>query len=205
MDEEVAKDDLDGKEPMEASPEEWLDEHGHVLFGYALARVRNREIAEDLLQETLVAAIRAVDSYRGQSTVRTWLVGILRNKIMDHFRQDKRVQLANGMDKIGEAATEDFNQNQVWATELLKWPNDPSGTLVEQEFWNVFENCLEKLPPLLFSAYSMREIDSCETTEVCDVLGITPTNLSVRLFRARMLLRRCLEQNWFGKPDSNTT
>ncbi len=184
--------------PNQEDPEKWLDEYGNFLFAYAVSRVSDREVAEDLVQETFLSAVKATDGFEGRSTVRTWLVGILRNKIFDHFRRNRRVQTTGELDTISEwDQLPDFNSENVWSKELLPWPKDPAGTLLRNEFWQTFAACREKLPPLLIAAFTLREIEQRGSDEVCEILGITNSNLAVRIYRARMLLRRCLEENWF--------
>ena len=132
-----------------------------------------------------MSAVKAADGFAGRSTVRTWLVGILRNKIIDHFRRNRRVQTTSEMDTIGAwDELPEFNAEQVWATDLLPWPKDPARTLLRDEFWQTFAACREKLPPLLIAAFTLREIELRGTDEVCEILGITSANLAVRIYRA---------------------
>ncbi len=186
-----------GNSAAQLDPSTWLDEHGDVLFGYALRRVDRSDVAEDLVQDTLVAALRAQDTFSNRSAVRTWLVSILRNKIADHFRQASHRPATNGLAIDDLPETQDFVARGHWQRTLGSWPTDPAQAFENKEFWQVFDRCLSKLPPLLLQAYVVREYDQMSTDEACKELGISASNLSVRLFRARLLLRRCLEKNWF--------
>ncbi|MEM7311555.1 MAG: sigma-70 family RNA polymerase sigma factor [Planctomycetota bacterium] len=182
----------------EVNPEQWVVEHSDALFAFAISRVGDKEVAEDIVQETFLAAIRASDQFRGRAKVRTWLISILKNKIVDHFRRQSRSKIVDD-ESVPELADGDFNAREVWASELLKWPTDPSRTLVETEFWGVFAACREKLPDRLLAAFTMREIEQRDVDDICRLLDVTRANLAVRIYRARMMLRNCLEKNWFQK------
>ena len=177
-------------------PEAWLDQHGDALFAFAMARVTNRAVAEDLVQDTLLAAISARNQFEQKSTVRTWLLGILRHKVIDHIRRESRARQFD--QEMAEAEAANFDRKGIWTSELGRWPADPTDTLEQDEFWEVFEQCRTKLPRLLYEAFALREMEQLSCDEVCKILAITSTNLSVRLHRARLALRKCLEQNWFS-------
>ena len=189
------------REPSDAnerSAENWLQDHGDYLFCYALRRVNRRETAEDLVQETLVAAIRAYDSFQGQSSERTWLVSILRNKIIDHIRKKcSEEKLQERLDQ--EMSTQFFTSRGHWTQKVRAWPTSPQESLQKQEFWKTLENCCMKLPNSIGVVFRLRELEDLSTKEICKLLSITSTNLSVRLHRARLMIRECLEKNWFQK------
>ncbi|MGF1582323.1 MAG: sigma-70 family RNA polymerase sigma factor [Gemmataceae bacterium] len=169
-------------------PSNWVEEHGDVLFQYAAVRVRVTEIAEDLVQETFLAAIGALDQFRGQSAVRTWLISILRRKIADYFRTQAKEEDAQ-QEVISLKGHRDYR--------LQPWSDDPAKLFEQKDFWKVFHECLEKLPEQLSEAYFLREICELPTDEICEVMGITSANLAVRIYRSRALLRHCLDCNWF--------
>lgn len=178
--------------------ETWVDEHGGYLFGYVLPRVRERDIAEDLVQETFLAAVKAVDSFRGDSSPRTWLVGLLRRKIADHYRKRSREPVTESIDTADPAIDAWFDQKGSWE----KWPSqfavEPADLERSAGFWPVMQCCLGALPERLAAAFTLRVMDGRRPEEVCKILSITPTNLWVTLHRARARLRACLEANWFG-------
>lgn len=176
------------------NPESWLDEHGDVMFRYAIMRVRDNAIAEDLVQEAFVSAL-ASQSFNGKSTRRTWLIGILRHKIIDHLRAKSRSpkQQAVDLDQAPPPRSE----------AVLRWPSDPAEIFEQKEFWKVFECCTGKLPEPLADAYYLREIARLSTAEICQELGITPNSLSIRIYRARVALRECLDRNWFHGRQQN--
>jgi RNA polymerase sigma-70 factor, ECF subfamily len=170
------------------------------LVRFADLRLRDADLAEDVVQETLVAALSARAGFSGRSSVKTWLTGILKHKIVDAIRQKQRqpVILAT-FDE--ETNLEDFDplfkDNGGWEAPPADW-GDPENALARREFMSVMDVCLEKLPPNTARVFMMREVMELETDEICKELTITANNLWVILYRARMALRHCLEQNWFA-------
>ena len=179
-------------------PATWVDLHGDFLFRYALSRLGNRTVAEDLVQETFLAALRAEKNFSGRSAERTWFVGILKHKIIDHLRRQGRERPVSAINSSSEMSEEMFDKSGWWNVKPAKWPAEPSETLEQKEFWEAFRHCLENLPQRLRVVFSLREMDELPTDEVCEALKVTPGNLGVLLYRARMGLRRCLEINWFS-------
>jgi RNA polymerase sigma-70 factor (TIGR02943 family) len=191
--------DTEATKPIKPDPTAWLEEHGDYLFRYALSRVRNRELAEDMVQEALLGALGSINSFSGKSSIRTWLASIMKHKIIDHFRKSKRetsVEDEQQMDYLFENA---FDDTGHWSPGPAKWSTDPSKTLDRSEFWAALEICLKDLPEKHAQAYSLRELDGMDGEEICKVLDISSTNLWVILHRARLSLRGCLEIKYFGK------
>jgi RNA polymerase sigma-70 factor (ECF subfamily) len=185
--------------PALIDPERWVEEHGDCLYGFALARVRKPEVAEDLVQETLIAAFKARDRFQGRSKERSWLVGILKNKIVDHYRKLGREQnftdLAFFSDEQGGKFQDDF-----WIHELGPQEWRKSDEVEHREdFWKTLRDCMGKLPPKVAAVFMLRELDGLGTEEICATLLLSQSNLWVMLHRARMALRQCLESNWFEK------
>ena len=179
-------------------PEGWVDRYGDYLYRHAMLRLRSPEIAADLVQETFLEALRGRKTFAGRSSGRTWLVGILKHKIVDHFRRTGRQQaLANG---VVDSA---FDGRGHWKIGPAAWRGEPSRNLETREFWEAFGRCLSKLPAGLADAFILRELDGLDSDEVQDVLNITDVNLWARLHRARSLLRNCLESNWFGRRTTS--
>jgi RNA polymerase sigma-70 factor (ECF subfamily) len=187
----------DGEQSVD--PFAWVDAHGDALFRYALARVRRTDVAEDLVQETFVAALRALDQFEGRSTVRTWLVGILRRKIVDYVRHDvrRRPFEAEAADPVIDRS---FDGRGVWKR-VRRWGGDPSKLLEREEFVAVLRACLDAMPRTLSRVFCLREMDQQPSEQVCKELGISPANLWTRLYRARLRLRQCLEDGWFGTDE----
>jgi RNA polymerase sigma-70 factor (ECF subfamily) len=177
----------------------WVDRHGDCLYRYALLRLRTPELAADLVQETFLEALGARSSFAGRSSERTWLIGILRHKILDHFRKAgrERALFGAGPVELDAAADSEFDHRGRWKTIPGSWAGEPSRALETREFWETFSECLSRLPPRLADAFFLREVDGLEAEEVQHLLGIRPANLWARLHRARTLLRRCLDVGWF--------
>lgn len=182
-------------------PENWVDQYGDALYKYALVRVRKPDVAEEMVQETFLAALYARKRFQGRSSEKTWLIGILKHKIIDHFRQASRKQPIKRRDSQDDSMEEIFDRNGNWIDGPIRWSFDPRKSLEQKEFFKVFHHCLEKLPPRLAQVFVLREIDGLETKEICDLLDISRNNLWVMLYRARMKLRRHLELSWFGKTE----
>jgi RNA polymerase sigma-70 factor (ECF subfamily) len=187
-----------------ADPERWVEEHGDCLYRFALLRVREPAVAEDLVQETFLAAIKGRDRFAGQSSERSWLVGILKHKIIDHIRKSVRERPVEFIDELPKQLEEQFEEHGYWRHDggcgPKEWnTDDPTVLFQQKEFWQQMDDCLSRLPRRTADAFILREIDGSTGEEVCQVLGITPTNFWVLLHRARMQLRQCLETNWFEK------
>jgi RNA polymerase sigma-70 factor (ECF subfamily) len=195
--ERKATDPQDSSSQPVLDPSRWVQSYGDVLFRYAMLRVRRHEVAEDLVQETLLAALGARNRFAGQSSEQTWLIGILVRKITDYFRKKSR-QHALELDEQRDAPTRgEFDKRGHWIAKLGRWPDQPAQTLENREFWAVFDDCLSKLEPTLLAVFSLRELERLSTEEICKILEISPTNLGVRMYRARSSLRSCLEVKWF--------
>lgn len=180
-------------------PAAWLAEHGDYLYRYALRELRNEAAAEDAVQETLVSALAAWERFSGQSTVRTWLTGILKHKIVDTLRRQARepVRLA-AEDAAAELEALEaalFDASGHWLHALHDWGN-PETALEQQRFWAAFVACLEALAPHHAQVFQLRELDGLSTDEICKELNITATNCWVMLHRARLGLQQCLETRW---------
>jgi len=180
-----------------ADPDLWVDQHGDYLYRYALARVRETAVAEDLVQETFLAALRGLEGFVGRSTERTWLTSILKRKIIDFFRRKGRNRTTQEAPAKGDAAKSDFDDAGWWRNLPASWGNNPSAALEEREFLKAFQHCLGKMPDRLAAAFTLREMEGLSTEELTQHLETTPGNMGVILHRARLALRRCLETNWF--------
>jgi RNA polymerase sigma-70 factor (ECF subfamily) len=182
----------------------WLGDHGDALYRYARARVGTRELAEDLVQDVFLAALQSRGRFEGRSTVRTWLLSILRHKIVDHYRGLEETlppSVSHAMDRCDRIEEHYFSAQGLWKTRLASWKS-PDKALEDREFWDVLDNCLSRLPRALASAFVLREFEGLEVTELRRTLAVSEGNLRVRLHRARLLLRECLERRWFAEtPD----
>jgi RNA polymerase sigma-70 factor (ECF subfamily) len=179
---------------------DWLTEHGDYLYRFALARLRDPHQAEDVVQETLLAAIQN-QTFEGKSAPRTWLTGILKHKIIDLIRRQMREQpLEQDGDFLpDEPGMEDFfdDDDAHWNDKPQYW-GEPQGLLEQKQFLGILQQCLDRLPPKLVSLFMMREVHESDNEEICKELDISSTNAWVMLYRARMRLRKCLELHWMG-------
>ena len=177
----------------------WVDQYGDALFRFAVARVRNRDIAEELVQETFLAGLQSKDRFKGQSTEKTWLFSILKHKTIDYFRKNKK-------DAFQKETIEDsdiekfFDSKSDWQISPRNWDTDPGKNLEVKDFLDHFYECLADMPKRTADAFVYREIDGLSTKEICKLLDISTTNSWVMLYRARMLLRRCLELSGIVTP-----
>ncbi len=188
--------------PGNLDPERWIDEHGDCLFHFALGRVRDPGVAEDLVQEALLSALKGADRYEGRSSERTWLVGILKNKVLDHFRKAGRETSFTDLGFFADAEEGSFEPGEFpahWDPSAAPGEWEAVGSeLDREEFWGVFHRCSGHLPERIADAFVLREVEGMPSEEVCRTLNISSANLWVMLHRARMALRRCLEVHWFN-------
>jgi RNA polymerase sigma-70 factor, ECF subfamily len=190
----------------EFDPAVWVDRHGNYLFAFACARLRDRLAAEDIVQETLLAAVAMYDSSVEKSSERVWLGGILKHKIIDFFRRRSRE-----IDVTGEEADMSSYQylfaDETWKdhwtenTMPIEWQITPQEALEKGEFCAVLENCLGELPTITANAFTLHEMDGFGASEICEILQVSPDNYRAMLHRARTHLRRCLEYDWFRKVN----
>jgi RNA polymerase sigma-70 factor (ECF subfamily) len=185
----------------QTNPERWVEEHGDPLFRYALVRVRRREVAEDLVQETLLSAIRSREKFAGQSSERSWLFGILKHKISDYFRTLGRETSFTDLESFADEFSEKFVPEGYWVHVKgpKEWKPETDEVMHRTEFWQTMRACLDKLPKRIANVFMLREMEDVESKEICSMLSISESNLWVMLHRARMALRECLEINWFNR------
>ena len=181
--------------------------YAHRLFLLRIARLHlgDGDLAEDVVQETLIAALAGFSAYAGNGTLKSWLVGIARHKIVDALRARARRPI-NESSLQRELSLDDMNAyfdrsaEGVWESQPADW-GDPVRNQEECDFLRVVELCLTRLPPNSARAFMLRELFELSTREVCMHLSITSNNLGVLLYRARMSLRACLELRWFGAKE----
>lgn len=179
-------------------------EHRAYLLRYARLQLRNDAWAEDAVSETMLAALSKPQSFGQRSQLKTWLVGILKHKLVDALRSRQReVALPDGADGDGSEELEAlmFEADGHFASPPADW-GDPERALASRQFLQVLEACTGKLPPGMARVFMMREWLELSSEEICKELALTPTNLYVQLHRARLRLRECLELNWFASPSA---
>jgi RNA polymerase sigma-70 factor (ECF subfamily) len=176
-----------------------LDAHRAYLLRVARLQLRDDDLAEDVVQDTLLAAVQGAAGFSGKSSVKTWLTGILKHKIVDAIRRKQAARDTASLDDECRLDELDalFDETGHWEQPPASWGN-PEADFERREFFDVMDFCLEQLPPNTARVFMMREVMELESHEICKELAITTTNLWVILYRARMALRLCLDRNWFG-------
>lgn len=187
---------------------EFLTEIRRDLLRFASLQLRDEHLAEDVVQEAMVAALDGEKQFAGRSAVKTWIFAILRNKIVDAIRQKSRsvnfTALLPDEAEMDQAFEALFKPNAHWLPEERPsdW-GDPEAALHQEQFWAVFEACLKHLPESTARVFMMREFLEFDTAEVCRELNISTSNCHVILHRARNGLRRCLQGSWFATGASS--
>jgi RNA polymerase sigma-70 factor (ECF subfamily) len=179
---------------------DWLNEHGDYLYRFALSRLRDSHLAEDAVQETMLAAIKS-HGFAGNSSARTWLTGILKHKIIDLQRNTIREQpLSDLIDTdAGVSSMDDFfDKTGHWLDKPQTW-DMPENALQQKQFLAMLAACMDKLPAKLAAIFMLRDVHEMDNESICKELAITSTNAWVMLYRARMGLRTCLEMHWMKK------
>ena len=178
-----------------------LEEYRPYLLRYALLQLRDNALAEDAVQETLLAALESRFKFSGKSSPKTWLTGILKYKIIDLFRKQAKEATQFSLEAELENGVGDFDvlfqPDEHWNTLPQAWA-DPLKNLENKKFWEIFEICAKLMPPNTARVFMMREFLGSSTEEICKDMQISATNCWVMLYRARMSLRLCLGHNWFG-------
>lgn len=173
-------------------PERWLADHGDVLYRFALSRLRDPQTTEDLVQDTFLAALKGAESFSGRAQERTWLIGILKHKIIDHFRKHKRMFLSEDLEMKEQDPGAFLDRKGEWTIGQSAWITDPQEAFRRKEIWKILEECLEQLPERQKAVYILREVQEQRAEDICKELDISPSNLWVTLHRARLQLRTCL-------------
>ena len=191
---------MSSKQPLQTDTDTWVDRYGDVLFRFAVYRVKDRATAEDLVQDTFMAALKSTSEFSSRSTEQTWLLGILKHKILDYYRH--KFSAFNSSIDSSDDIDASFNEKGEWRQQLEQWSDLPDNELSRKEFLEMLKFCLANLPALQCNVFVLREIDGYTTEEICKDGGLSSTNLWVLLHRARKKLRDCLTVNWFNKNGS---
>lgn len=186
------------------NPVTWLEEYGDGLYSYAYGKVRDKALAEDLVQDTLLSAIKNLVGFEGRSSVKTWLFTILKNKITDNYRKSSSVARSekahSASNNIMDLPEISFNSFGIWNKYVPNWANDPEAILESKVFSEVLSNCVEKLPKRSQIAIN-KNANDLPADQICKELEISTSNLWVLLHRARLHLRECLEKNWYKNHE----
>jgi len=185
-------------EKNQLNPTMWVRDHADYLFNFALYKVSDEEMAQDLVQDTFVAGLKAMDTFQGNSSERTWLVSILKRKIIDYYRKS-----AVRKSTVNTDFTSPFNAEGIFknhwsdAGEPGKWNIEKAHDLEKEEFQKILEYCLSLLTPQWRNVFHLKMMEECSGEEICKELDITSSNLWVIIHRAKLKMRACLEKNWF--------
>jgi RNA polymerase sigma-70 factor (TIGR02943 family) len=184
------------------NPNTWIKTYSDELYGYAMGKTSNTELAEDLVQETFLAGLKSQSSFKGKSSERTLLYAILKFKIADHYRNaSTKYEISNSKLGYEEDSFIDnfFTEDGEWKENSApkNWGKDHSHVIENKELGSVLNLCIEKLPDSQKQLILLKLVEEQETEIVCKELNITPTNYWVIIHRAKLQLRSCLEKNWF--------
>lgn len=182
-------------------PERWVDLYGNDMYRYALARVPDAETAQDLVQEALAAAVSAFKRFKGQSSLKTWLIAILKRKIVDYYRRPSTREMPQDAEAVTLHTQQIFDETGHWRIKPQEWRFNPSAAYEQKEFMEVLYRCLGKLSSRLAEIFMLREFEELDTQAICRQMEISESNCWVMLYRARMQLRTCLEIDWFQEPS----
>ncbi len=177
-------------------PENWVDQHADYLFNYAIGRVSDAEIAKDLVQETFMAGLNSSKNFKGDAAERTWLVSILKRKVIDHYRKSNSKK---GKAEVRMSYSSDTDAEGDWLEQQVADPfsKDGDNVMENEELGMAIQDCISKLPEKQALVFKMKTIQDMSTEDVCNELGINPSNLWVMIHRARTALMGCLNENWF--------
>ncbi len=183
---------------------DWVNQYSDALYSWALHKTSDKETAEDLVQETFLAATRAFNKFENKSNAKTWLLSILNNKIIDHYRKQFRNPLVRATSQIEKNASDlldnFFNEYGEWTQEQRPQEWKEEENLLDNSVFNqTLAGCMKKLPSNWFSALQMKYMEEKSGELICQELQITPTNFWQILHRSKLQLRKCLEINWFAR------
>ncbi len=177
-------------------PNKWIDLYSDYLFNYTISRVSDREVAQDLVQDTFLAGLKSMKNFKGEASERTWLISILKRKIIDYYR---KINSNKGQAEVRMNYNSGDENEGDWLEERVGDPFDKTAqdTLENEELGDAIYNCLDKLPKKQAEVFKMKTILGHDTEAICNELNITPSNLWVIIHRARTALAECLKENWF--------
>ncbi len=177
-------------------PNTWVDAYADYLFNYAIGRISDAEIAKDLVQETFLAGLKSAKNYKGDAAERTWLIAILKRKVIDHYR---KTNSKKGKAEVRMNYSSQSDAEGDWLEEQVADPFSTfeNSTIENEELGLAIQSCISKLPKKQAMVFTMKTIRGISTEDICNELEINPSNLWVMIHRARTALMGCLNQNWF--------
>ncbi len=181
------------------NPHQWVNAHADYLYAFAISRINNEEQAKDLVQDTFLAALEKINNFEGKSSERTWLIAILKNKIIDVYRK-KSSGLKTTDIKEAEQEQNDFFEEHTghWIAEHgpKEFGIEDKDHIISKEFEEILQKCLQKLPVLWKAVFTMKHIEDESTDTICTELKVTSSNFWVIIHRTKLNLRACLQKNW---------
>ena len=186
-----------GKDPKHLiDPHKWIDRYSDYLFNYTISRINDRDFAQDIVQDTFFAGLKSMKNFKGEASERTWLISILKRKIIDHYR---KINSNKGKAEVRMSYKTDLESEGDWLEEQVPdlSENNAEDTLINEELGSAILNCLSKLPEKQAQIFKMKTIQGYETEIICNELNITASNLWVIIHRARTAMANCLKENWF--------
>ena len=174
-----------------------LAEQRAYLMKIARLELRDEHLAEDMVSDVLTQAYEYRASFRGDSSLRTWLTTILKNRIVDLLRKQWREQPLESAPAGNEDFDPLFDENGHWSQIPSDTPN-PAQLCEQDAFLNAVNRCVSMLPKRIAQVFVLREVFGSDTREICKDLGLTTSNVWVQLYRARVMLRLCLEKGGFA-------
>lgn len=186
---------------LPVDPATWVEAYGDDLYRYAWSRLRDDHAAEEVVQETFLAGLRFAHQHEGTGTIRAWLMGILKRKIVDHVRRRLRREREGSFGDEVDAELAWFDAAGNWSDRLGRWLQPPDAAMQSRELWEIVRECLTHLPRGQADVFTLSVMEGMESERICEELGITPANFWVRLHRARLGLARCVGARWFGNQE----
>ncbi|MBQ0786854.1 MAG: sigma-70 family RNA polymerase sigma factor [Oceanihabitans sp.] len=177
-------------------PNKWIDLYSDYLFNYTISRVNDRDLSKDLVQDTFFAGLKSMKNFKGEASERTWLISILKRKIIDYYR---RINSNKGKAEVRMSYNSDTESEGDWLEERVADPFDKNAESVieNEELGEAIYGCLGKLPEKQATVFKMKTIEGIDTETICNELNITASNLWVIIHRARTAMASCMEKNWF--------
>jgi len=177
-------------------PNKWIDSYSDYLFNFTISRVNDRDLAKDLVQETFFAGLKSMKNFKGEASERTWLISILKRKIIDYYR---KINSNKGKAEVRMNYNSSSESEGDWLEERVADPFDKTAedSLENEELGDAIYNCLGKLPEKQATVFKMKTIEGIDTETICNELNITASNLWVIIHRARTTMASCMEKNWF--------
>lgn len=176
-------------------PNKWIELYSDYLFNYTISRINDREIAKDIIQDTFFAGLKSMKHFKGEASERTWLISILKRKIIDYYR---KINSFKGKAEVRMTYNTDENEGD-WLEERVEDEGylNALDTLENTELGDAIYDCMDKLPEKQATVFKMKSILNYDTETICNELKITPSNLWVIIHRARTSMAECLEKTWF--------